>query len=146
MRELFPGQAAHDRNDLIARAFRLKSKAFTEVITKGHLFGQTSCDMHTIEWQKRGLPHMHALFWLTKTIAPTDVDQVVRAEIPSPEEDPVLHDLVTKHMIHGPCGALNTSSPCMNIRWQVHKGLSKRSDQGNPNGQGRLSSVPQEST
>ena len=112
-RELFPRQAARDRSDPIARAFRLKSKAFTEVITKGHLFFQTSYGMHTIEWQKRDLPHMHALFWLTRTIARTDVDQVVSAEIPSLEEDPLLHDLVTKHMIHGPCCALNTSLPCM---------------------------------
>ena len=33
-------------------------------------------------------------------------------EIPSNEEYPQLHD-VTKNMIHGPCGILNTNSPCM---------------------------------
>ena len=111
--ELFDAQSPHDRNDLIARVFRLKSKLFMDVLTKGELFGLSTCNMHTIEWQKRGLPHMHALLWLQHSIQSADVDDVVCAEIPSAEDDPVLHDLVKKHMIHGPCGALNTSAPCM---------------------------------
>ena len=39
-------------------------------------------------------------------------DQFVSAEIPS-AKNPVLRELVLKHMVHGPCGALNPSSPCM---------------------------------
>ncbi|GFY35468.1 ATP-dependent DNA helicase [Trichonephila clavipes] len=44
---------------------------------------------------------------------PNLVDEVISAEIPNPETDQKLYDTVTKNMIHGPCGALNPSSPCM---------------------------------
>lgn len=41
-----------------------------------------------------------------------DIDKVVSAEIPDPA-DKDLYDLVTTHMVHGPCGNLNPSSVCM---------------------------------
>ncbi|XP_068486703.1 uncharacterized protein [Phaseolus vulgaris] len=44
---------------------------------------------------------------------PEDYDSIVRAEIPKSEEEPQLHEAVLKHMIHGPCGTLNSRSPCM---------------------------------
>ncbi|XP_057723997.1 uncharacterized protein LOC130939953 [Arachis stenosperma] len=48
-----------------------------------------------------------------KLIDPEYYDSWVRAEIPSKEVEPHLHDAVLKHMIHGPCGILDQSSPCM---------------------------------
>ena len=56
---------------------------------------------------------MHALIWLKNQIQPTMVDDVVRAKLPGTEVDPVLHNLVKRHMVHGPCGVLNRNSPCM---------------------------------
>ena len=111
--EMFENQSPYDGNDIIARVFRLKLKAFQESITKGHLFGEVGCHMQTIEWQKRGLPHVHALFWLKDAIRPDEIEYVISAEIPDIDTDPILHALVIRHMIHGPCGALNPSSPCM---------------------------------
>ena len=40
------------------------------------------------------------------------VDDIVSAEIPNAEQFPELHDVVTMHMMHGPCGE-NTSATCM---------------------------------
>lgn len=42
-----------------------------------------------------------------------DIDSVVTAEIPDPEADPELYEIVNKHMVHGPCGAHNPSALCM---------------------------------
>ncbi|XP_073133321.1 uncharacterized protein [Henckelia pumila] len=44
---------------------------------------------------------------------PDDFDLIVRAEIPSPTEEPNLFEAVTHHMIHKPCELINPRSPCM---------------------------------
>ncbi|GFY24708.1 uncharacterized protein TNCV_1017541 [Trichonephila clavipes] len=71
------------------------------------------CFMYSIEWQKRGLPHVHLLLWLMEKLRPNQIDGIISADIPNLETDRKLYDTVTKNMIHGPCGALNPSSPCM---------------------------------
>lgn len=77
------------------------------------VFGPTRCWMYSGEWQKRGLPHAHILIWLVDKIRPEDIDSLISAEIPDPSRDQLLFDIVTTNMIHGPCGALNSLSPCM---------------------------------
>ncbi|CAN1174081.1 ATP-dependent DNA helicase PIF1 [Linum perenne] len=72
--------------------------------------------MHTVEFQKRGLPHAHIILWLisaNKPTTPAKVDQIISAEIPNPAIDPVGYDVVTKFMLHGPCGMDRQNSPCM---------------------------------
>ncbi|XP_061385321.1 uncharacterized protein LOC133320740 [Danaus plexippus] len=112
-KELIPGQNATDRHDLTARLFKIKVQKLVALLTKGKIFGDMKCFMYSIEWQKRGLPHVHLLLWLTEKLRPNQIDEVISAEIPNPESDRKLYDTVTKNMIHGPCGALNPSSPCM---------------------------------
>ena len=84
-------------------------------IEKEQYFGQVTGFMYTMEWQKRGLPHVHILLFLDhqqaiQTIA--DIDKVVCAEIPDCTVDPELFGLVKEHMIHGPCGSLIRDRPC----------------------------------
>ncbi|XP_048514946.1 uncharacterized protein LOC125501873 [Athalia rosae] len=112
-RELEPGQKPQDRHDIIAKVFQQKLKVMTDVLTKYRVFGDTRCYMYSVEWQKRGLPHSHILIWLLNKLHSNEVDDIISAEIPDPVADPHLHDIVTKQMVHGPCGALNPLSPCM---------------------------------
>lgn len=72
--------------------------------------------MYVVEFQKRGLPHVHMLIWLDSSAKKNlkhNVDKYVSAEIPNPEEDPAGYDAVKAFMIHGPCGVDNPKSPCM---------------------------------
>ena len=48
-----------------------------------------------------------------KPQSPEDCDKIVLAEIPNPNTHPVLHNIFTKFMMHGPCGIANRKSPCM---------------------------------
>ena len=71
--------------------------------------------VYTIEFQKRGLPHVHLILWLKKDkpIDAAQIDAFISAQLPNPSVDPLGFEAVSKFMIHGPCGSLNTSSPCM---------------------------------
>lgn len=110
---LLPGQNAIHRHDITARVFKQKLKSLMSFITKLHVFGPTRCWMYSVEWQKRGLPHAHILVWLIDKIRPEEIDSIISAEIPDRSTDHLLFDIVTTNMIHGPCGDLNRSSPCM---------------------------------
>ena len=110
IRELMPGQTYNDRHDLLAIVFKLKLNKLMDAITKGHIFGEPQCWTYSIEWQKRGLPHAHILLWLKNKIRPNQIDDVISAEIPDPDQDPVLFEIITKNMIHGPSGHMNCRS------------------------------------
>lgn len=110
---LLPGQQSIHRHDIVTHVFKQKLKSLINLIVKYSVFGNTRCWLYSIEWQKRGLPHSHILVWLEDKIHPEEIDQIISAEIPDPLTDSELFDIVTSHMIHGPCGAFNMTSPCM---------------------------------
>ena len=109
------GQSGTDRVDLVTRVFNLKLQSLLEELKDG-IFGTLKGLVRTIEFQKRGLPHCHILPFLdrdTKFTTPEQIDKVVCAEIPDPDQEPNLYAIVTKFMMHGPCGELNPDAPCM---------------------------------
>ncbi|CAN1786117.1 ATP-dependent DNA helicase PIF1, partial [Linum perenne] len=73
-------------------------------------------DISTVEFQKRGLPHVHILLWLcqeSKISEPWQIDEAISAELPDPSIDPQGFSAVTRFMVHGPCGEDRPNSPCM---------------------------------
>ncbi|XP_057791099.1 uncharacterized protein LOC131008223 [Salvia miltiorrhiza] len=113
---LYVGQTAQDRPDLTARVFRAKLQDLRDQLFKNEIFGHVAAHVHVIEFQKRGLPHVHMLiiFKSENKINTTDeIDKFVSAELPDEEKNPELFDLVKKQMMHGPCGEKNPKNSCM---------------------------------
>ena len=70
--------------------------------------------VHTIEFQKRGLSHMHLLIFLDKSCkirSAKNVDDIVCAEFPDKDADPELFEIIGKSMVHGPCGPQCLADP-----------------------------------
>ncbi|KAB2619505.1 hypothetical protein D8674_015374 [Pyrus ussuriensis x Pyrus communis] len=114
--ELLAGQTPQDRPDLLTRVFRAKLEQLKEDIIEKGVLGSVVAYAYVIEFQKRGLPHVHMLVVLDendKINNPDEYDRIVRAEIPNEDVEPQLYNVVLKHMIHGPCGIHNPLSPCM---------------------------------
>ncbi|XP_058797015.1 uncharacterized protein LOC131667548 [Phymastichus coffea] len=104
---LLSGQQACERPDIVARVFHVKKERLVDLIVKKKFFGEVADHVHVVEFQKRGLPHIHLLLtlangykWTTAEI----VDKFIFAEIPIKVNNPHLYDFILKHMIHGPCG------------------------------------------
>ncbi|XP_038718166.1 uncharacterized protein LOC120011170 [Tripterygium wilfordii] len=113
---LIPGQRAEHRPDIVSRVFHMKLDEFMADIKTANYFGRVVGAVYTVEFQKRGLPHVHVIIWLYEgdknpTIA--DIDRIICVEIPNKETEPALYDVVSKFMIHGPCSAANPKAPCM---------------------------------
>jgi hypothetical protein len=113
---LLPGQTSYDRPDLISRVFHMKVHSIIKEISGTGIFGRAVAHVYTIEFQKRGLPHMHLLIFLSspdKLLTPDDIDSAIRARWPDPVSEPLLFETVKRCMVHGPCGLANPNAPCM---------------------------------
>ncbi|XP_026384262.1 uncharacterized protein LOC113279821 [Papaver somniferum] len=120
---LRPCQSASDRPDLTTRVFCVKFEELKEDIFNKNVLGRVAAHVHVIEFQKRGLPHVHMLIILEKEDklqSPDDYGRIVRAEIPDKKKEPELYKCVKKWMIHGPCG-----SKCMRKR-KCKRGFPKQ--------------------
>ncbi|KIK36582.1 hypothetical protein CY34DRAFT_30821, partial [Suillus luteus UH-Slu-Lm8-n1] len=60
---LLQGQSAVDRPDLVAYVFYQKQQALLKKVHAGY-YGKVAGLVYTIEYQKRGLSHMHLLIFL----------------------------------------------------------------------------------
>ncbi|WOH01927.1 hypothetical protein DCAR_0521313 [Daucus carota subsp. sativus] len=64
MMAYLPGCLSANSPDIISRVFRLKLEQLTNDIKKKSHFGRCVGVMYVVEFQKRGLPHVHMLIWL----------------------------------------------------------------------------------
>jgi hypothetical protein len=116
VRELPEGQQAYDRPDICSRVFELKVQDLIKNVLKAGCFGTLTGYIGTVEFQKRGLPHVHIIVILNSADRPQTPDQYdkfVSCKIPDQATHPQLYDTVTKCMIHGPCGRSNPGASCM---------------------------------
>ena len=109
--------------------FKIKLEAMISCIVDHSIFGDVKAYVKVIEFQKRGLPHAHCIFFLTeqsrdKLKNPTNVDEIIKAEIPG-DDDPVLRDTVVRHNIHNPCGVINPNAVCL-VKVDKPPGINRR--------------------
>ncbi|XP_071724388.1 uncharacterized protein [Rutidosis leptorrhynchoides] len=113
---LMAHEESQNRADLNVRIFHAKFKQIREDLFEKRIFGDFAAYTYVIEFQKSGLPHAHMLIILKpefKMYRPKEYDHTVSAEIPNAGTEPHLHKMVTKHMLHGPCGDKNPYNVCM---------------------------------
>ncbi|KAG5557534.1 hypothetical protein RHGRI_007691 [Rhododendron griersonianum] len=113
--EMKPHEEAQNRPDLLSRVFKSKLEHLQKEIVKNQLFGPIAAYTFVVEFQKRGLPHVHMLLILKKPFKLNTVgkiDAFISTEIPDKEKYPHLYAMVLKHMIHGPCGELDMTKVC----------------------------------
>lgn len=84
----------------------MKKKAILKDVLKTGVFGRVVAHVYSIKFQKRGLPHMHLLIFLDDPYtlcSAADIDTIIRAYWPDPQDEPLLFETVKRCMVHGPC-------------------------------------------
>ena len=105
---LLEGETAMDRPDLVHRVFCLKVKELVNYIKKNNVLGENIATVIVTEYQKRGLPHAHAIFWnnnKTSPKNPLNVDHIVQL----PGSHPNLYKAFSQYL--------------MNNKWVVYYSL-----------------------
>ena len=96
----------------------MKQQQLLKELKHDMIFGWYLGCVWTIEYQKRGLPHMHLLLFLHTDdhfMTAERINKIVCAEIPDASIDPTgeLTAIIQSAMVHGPCGIANQHAPCM---------------------------------
>jgi hypothetical protein len=96
--------------------FKIKLKELINDIHKKHILGHMITRIYVIEFQKRGLPHAHIVIFFVEDYKPhtvKDVGCMISVELSSLETNRLTHKMVTRCMMHGPCGVAFPNAPCM---------------------------------
>ena len=99
------GQPYLSRPDMCSRIYNLKFREYWNDLITEHKIGVVEAHFRVKEYQKRGLPHDHILLWMSENDKPSTaelIDQIICAEIPDPDVDRELFELVKTKMVHGP--------------------------------------------
>jgi hypothetical protein len=80
------------------------------------VLGNVIAKIWVIEFQKKGLPHVHIVLILNEALKlhiAEDYDSMVSAEISDPIRHPDAYETVTSCMVHGPRGLDFLNAQCM---------------------------------
>jgi ATP-dependent DNA helicase PIF1 len=92
---LYPGQSAQDRPDLVVHVFRAKLEELKNLLFKKHILGKVKARVYVMEFQKRGLPHAHFLLIMEQMYK--QYDCLICVELLGKVKYPLLYKMVTKH-------------------------------------------------
>ncbi|XP_062113106.1 uncharacterized protein LOC133824253 [Humulus lupulus] len=101
---------------IMCRVFEINLFQLMHDLKKEQPFEKIITCIYTIEFQKRGLHHAHILLFLHSTLknpSADHIDNIISDQIPDLNVDPDGYNVINKFIIHGPCGKLNSNSPCM---------------------------------
>uniref|UniRef100_A0A8D9BYA8 ATP-dependent DNA helicase n=2 Tax=Cacopsylla melanoneura TaxID=428564 RepID=A0A8D9BYA8_9HEMI len=136
-RNLRPNETAFDRPDLVCRVFEQKKAELVRLLKSGRVFGFVEFMFYTLEFQKRGLPHIHICLRVAGggPKSADEIDSCVSAKIPDENEDSRLRELVLKHMVHGPCRTglcieKNSGGKCSKFFPKPHSEVTHFDDKG----------------
>ncbi|KAJ8019346.1 ATP-dependent DNA helicase PIF1 [Holothuria leucospilota] len=94
-----------------ARMFDHRVKAFIThvILSPAKPVGEVINYFYRVEFQQRGWPHIHCLFWVKdapvlgqseNSEVVSFINQYISCELPSPETDPELHEIITNVQTH----------------------------------------------
>ena len=111
----------NNRPDIVLRVFRQQVQQLVYVLHNKLVPGWEGLkgDILVIEFQKRGLPHVHILAILDRTnnITADEIKKYATAEIPSKDDSSEDWKNVVSFMLHRPCGDINPDAPCCNNKY-----------------------------
>lgn len=98
------------------RVFKIKKDELMKDLRSGKIFGPVAFEMSCIEWQKRGLPHLHLVIKFEGPLPDEggEMDEWCWAEVPPADlNGGKAREQVLNCMVHRECGPKNIASPCM---------------------------------
>lgn len=128
---LLPFELSTDRPDLVARVFRMKLEELKYDILKEDLLGKVQAYSYVVEFQKRGLPHVHLLlimFPQYKLSNPSRYDKFISAELPNKEDNPCSSSFVSICYMALVVPLIQITYVCLmeNVKIITHENLLKK--------------------
>ena len=128
------GSRPEDHPIIVARVFNTKVQELLKDIRERHVLGRVVALMSTVEFQYRGLPHIHMLLVFDAddaTLSEESIDDLVCCEIPGEHTaaQRSLREKVLQHMVHNDCQANRGCKCCErtgSCRWNFPKSWNER--------------------
>ena len=122
LKRMLGEQTALDRPDIVSRVFHCFTKQLVRKLKDG-ILGPYVYHIYVVEFQKRGLPHLHMALRVNREVDPNNVDkfidEFISVKLHHPN-DPELEDMVGEIMVHNHTKSCNQNrrvqptvdSPC----------------------------------